>query len=252
MIQATPAYGASVYSAISSQRRSSASAEKTVESSSLLPSQQPSTDDPVTLSRQGIRQAASLYQSDQQSSEIENQNESAPKGQDGQYLTEQEQQKLQKLKLRDSEVKAHEQAHLSTAGQYAAGGASFSFETGPDGVKYAVGGEVPIDMGKEDTPEATILKMQTVKRAALAPANPSSADRMIAAQADQKAAQARQKIMSEQNSNAQDLLTSESSSSASVQASNTGSDTNQPEPVEALPRQTLAINTYKQIASMIQ
>jgi len=250
MIQATPAYGASVYSAISLQSRSSASVSKTVESSSNIPPQQQSTDDTVILSRQGMLQAAGINQSGQQSSDSKEQTSSPPKGKDGELLTEQEQQKLQKLKLRDSEVKAHEQAHLSTAGKYAAGGASFSFETGPDGAKYAVGGEVPIDMGKEDSPEATIMKMQTVKRAALAPANPSSADRMIAAQADQKAAQARQELMREQNSNTQELL--EPDSSLSSQTSTSSDNSVQPQSVEGFPRQTLAINAYKQIAAMIQ
>ncbi len=98
-------------------------------------------------------------------------------------LTLEELKTTVELQKRDTEVRTHEQAHLSAAGQYAAGGASFSYVTGPDGKRYANGGEVPIDMSKEKTPEATIQKMRTVRRAALAPANPSGADRSIAAQA---------------------------------------------------------------------
>jgi len=78
-------------------------------------------------------------------------------------LDEQELQELQQLKIRDSEVRAHEQAHLAAAGQYARGGASFTFQKGPDGVSYAVGGEVGIDVGREKTHEATISKMQVIK-----------------------------------------------------------------------------------------
>jgi SprA-related family len=81
-------------------------------------------------------------------------------------------------------LRAHEQAHAAAAG--ALGGApSFKFERGPDGRSYAVSGEVQIDVSAvSDDPEATIRKMQQVKRAALAPADPSGPDRAIAARAD--------------------------------------------------------------------
>jgi hypothetical protein len=103
---------------------------------------------------------------------------------------------IQKLQLRDAEVKAHEQAHLSAAGQYAAGGASFTYTTGPNGKRYATGGEVPIDLSKEKDPQATLLKMSQVRRAALAPATPSAADRSIAARATMIAAEASKEINS--------------------------------------------------------
>lgn len=113
-------------------------------------------------------------------------------------LTEEELRELTELKTRDAEVRAHEQAHLSAAGGFAAGGAGYTFQQGPDGKRYAVGGEVPIDVGKERTPQATIEKMQTIRRAALAPANPSAADRQIAAQASATEAQARQEVLTEE------------------------------------------------------
>lgn len=122
------------------------------------------------------------------------------KGTDQKPLTDEELLKLTDLKQRDTEVRSHEQAHLSAAGAYAAGGASFSYTTGPNGKRYATSGEVPIDISKEDSPAATILKMQTVRRAALAPANPSSADRAIAAQASAKEAQARKELQTQENS----------------------------------------------------
>ena len=122
-------------------------------------------------------------------------------------LDSQELQQLNTLKQRDREVRTHEQAHLSAAGQYARGGASFSFQKGPDGHSYAVGGEVGIDVGKERTPEATITKMQTIKRAALAPANPSQADRRIAAQAAVKEATANKELLQQRQ---EELLQSES------------------------------------------
>jgi len=109
-----------------------------------------------------------------------------------------EQQQISKLAARDREVRSHEAAHSSIGGQYA-GGASFTLKQGPNGISYAIGGEVPIDVSAiPDDPAATIRKMQTVQRAALAPAEPSSADRAVAAQAAQVAQQARAQMQSNQ------------------------------------------------------
>jgi hypothetical protein len=100
-------------------------------------------------------------------------------------LTAEEQAEVDELKQRDREVRQHEAAHLAAAGQYARGGATYSMKTGPDGNQYAVGGEVQIDTSPvKGDPEATIAKMQVVRAAALAPAEPSTQDRKIAAQAD--------------------------------------------------------------------
>jgi hypothetical protein len=113
-------------------------------------------------------------------------------------LSSEEKQALDDLKARDREVRAHEQAHLAAAGPYAKGPPSFEFQTGPDGQPYAVGGEVQIDTSKvAGNPRATLVKAQTIKRAANAPRNPSAQDRQVAAQAAQLEAQARQEIKEE-------------------------------------------------------
>src|SRR5690606_31300687 len=105
---------------------------------------------------------------------------------------------IRELKQRDQEVRAHEQAHAAIGGQYA-GAATFSYQLGPDGVRYAVGGEVSIDVSKvANDPQSTLDKMQQVQRAALAPAEPSSQDRQVAAQASQIAAQALSEIATQQ------------------------------------------------------
>lgn len=169
-------------------------------------------------------------------------------------LNPQQLQELEKLKTRDLEVRQHEHAHLAVAGQYASGGASFTYEKGPDGTKYAVGGEVPIDISKESSPEATILKMQVIKRAALAPASPSSADRMIASQADAKASQARQEINAQQNQDVQGLLSVENNPPSPSSPNIVINDGKEPLPVvsssEDSTRTSLMIDTYKFIASM--
>ena len=101
------------------------------------------------------------------------------------------QQEATELAARDREVRTHEAAHQAAGGGLA-GSASFSYETSPDGKRYAVGGEVSIDMGSERDPAATIAKMQRVRAAALAPADPSPQDLAVASQASQIEAAARQ------------------------------------------------------------
>jgi len=101
----------------------------------------------------------------------------------GSQLSPEDQAKVQALQQRDREVRQHEQAHLAAASGYAQGGAKYTYTTGPDGRQYATGGEVSIDVSSAGTPEATVQKMETVKRAAVAPANPSSQDHAVYAEA---------------------------------------------------------------------
>ncbi len=111
--------------------------------------------------------------------------ELSPEARLGGQLSEQEQKELDELRTRDREVRLHEQAHKAAAGPHG-GPISFSFTTGPDGKRYVVEGEVPIDVSPvEGDPEATIRKMQQIRAAALAPADPSAADRQVAARAQQ-------------------------------------------------------------------
>ncbi|OOZ35393.1 putative metalloprotease CJM1_0395 family protein [Solemya velesiana gill symbiont] len=110
-------------------------------------------------------------------------------------LTTQEQTQVRKLQRRDREARAHEQAHIAAGGGVVRGGASFQYTRGPDGKLYAAGGEVAIDTsGVRGNPQATALKAETIKRAALAPANPSSQDLQVAAAATLMAATARAEI----------------------------------------------------------
>lgn len=98
-------------------------------------------------------------------------------------LSEEALAQVEALKARDREVRAHEQAHAAVGGPYA-GGPSYVYQKGPDGQRYAVAGEVSIDVAPiANDPEATIDKMQVVIAAALAPADPSPQDRQIAATA---------------------------------------------------------------------
>ncbi|MER2490958.1 putative metalloprotease CJM1_0395 family protein [Catenovulum sediminis] len=130
-----------------------------------------------------------------------------------QQPSEQEQKEIDELQARDREVKTHEQAHASIGGQYASA-PSYEYEQGPDGKKYAVGGEVQIDVSVVNgDPQATIRKMEQVKRAALAPAEPSSADRNVANEASQKAQEARVELQKE---NIESISSSATITSANV------------------------------------
>jgi hypothetical protein len=112
-----------------------------------------------------------------------------------QQLSQDQQRQVTKLKQRDQEVRAHEAAHMAAAGGLASGGASFSYERGPDGRLYAVGGEVGIDTSAiKGDPEATLRKAQQIRAAALAPAQPSAQDQAVAAQAAAMEAAARSEL----------------------------------------------------------
>ena len=97
----------------------------------------------------------------------------------------QHEEEISQLKVIDTEVRAHEIAH-STVGGALAASPSYEFEIGPDGKQYAVAGEVSIDVSPvANDPQATIEKMEKVQAAALAPAEPSSQDFKVAAQASE-------------------------------------------------------------------
>ncbi len=117
---------------------------------------------------------------------------------DASQLTETEQKAVKELKTRDDEVRRHEEQHQSAGGQYASS-PTYDMTKGPDGVMYATGGEVRIDLAKESTPQATIDKMNQVRAAALAPQEPSVQDRRVAARAAQLAGEARAELLAPQH-----------------------------------------------------
>ncbi len=114
--------------------------------------------------------------------------------------TTHDQAEIAKLRERDREVRAHEQAHIAASGGLAKGGATFSFQRGPDGKQYAVGGEVNIDTSPvSGNPEATIRKAKQIRAAALAPADPSAQDRAVAASASTLEAKARRELQQKED-----------------------------------------------------
>lgn len=130
------------------------------------------------------------------------------KSADGEALTQEEKAQLAKLRARDREVRAHEQAHAAAGGALA-GAPSYSYQTGPDGKQYAVGGEVPIRASASSSnPRQAIAQLQQVARAASAPASPSGQDRAVAAQARAQIAELQAQLAQESQAKAQAAMES--------------------------------------------
>ena len=151
-------------------------------SSGLLP------QDEVELSDEALRRSSTVEESE--SPDAPNDDAETPAlGEDD--LTPEEKDEVKQLRERDAEVRRHEEAHASRGGQYA-GSPTYEYERGPDGKRYAVAGQVQIDVTPiPGDPDATIRKMTQVRAAALAPAEPSDADRAVASDAQQKIAEAK-------------------------------------------------------------
>lgn len=117
--------------------------------------------------------------------------ESSPMG-DSLDLSPEAEAQLRKLKQRDAEVRAHEKAHMAAAGGAAVGGPHYEYQKGPDGKQYAIGGHVDISVSSvEGDPAQKEENARKARRAALAPGQPSSQDRQVAAQAASMEAEAK-------------------------------------------------------------
>ncbi len=156
------------------------------------------TSSPVSVQADAGRRVAATSSSDSP-------NRSAAAGQQN----EAELAIIRELAARDREVRQHEMAHQMAGGQYT-GAATYTFERGPDGVMYAVGGEVSIDTSPvAGDPEATLQKAQTIERAALAPADPSPQDLKVAASARAMANEARAELLREERESLESEASSE-------------------------------------------
>jgi hypothetical protein len=132
--------------------------------------------------QQGVEQETRGVEKNESSNQTKkNQEQESNTTKDPTQLTTDEKAQLSELKAVDTRVKAHEAAHQS--GPAASGGASFTYQKGPDGVMYAVGGEVPVRIETGSTPQESIMNLQGVIATALAPADPSPQDISIASKA---------------------------------------------------------------------
>jgi len=110
-------------------------------------------------------------------------------------LSQDEKRLVTDLQSRDAEVKAHEAAHQS--GGASTGAATYTYQQGPDGKMYAIGGEVSVSFQTGSTPQETIANAQAVIASALAPANPSGQDMAVASSAMVMMMKAQQQVARE-------------------------------------------------------
>jgi len=112
-----------------------------------------------------------------------------------QELSKEEKRLVRELKQIARRVRRHEQAHKNVAGKYA-GRIYYDYTEGPNGKRYPTEGHIKLDTRKiRNQPEKNIDKMETIRKAALAPQKPSKTDRAIAMDARQKEMQSRTKLM---------------------------------------------------------
>lgn len=138
-------------------------------------------------------------------------------------LSMEEQRIVTELQAADTNVRAHEAAHMAAGGGLTSP-ASYTYERGPDNKMYAVAGEVGISTGEGNTPQESLNKAQTIRRAALAPADPSPQDLKVAAQAASMEMSARAEILQEKM--AQNSQNSNNSGDGSAENSNVNSAEN--------------------------
>ncbi len=111
-----------------------------------------------------------------------------------QGLTPREQFLILELRRTDREVRAHELAHYYNGRPYTAT-PEYWFVVGPLGNRYAVAGHVRFDFSPvPGDARATLRKFETLRRAALAPAQPSTFDLRIAMELDRSIAEMRTEI----------------------------------------------------------
>ncbi len=150
---------------------------------------------------------------------------------------------IQNLAQRDREVKNHERIHASIGGAFASA-PNFTYQKGPDGQLYAVGGDVSIDTSAvAGDPRATLEKAQVIIRAALSVPEPSVQDRQVAAQARVMAteAQAEMALLESPNEKATQTddavdesirIRSDAGNEKEIEASAKSSEKNEEEPDE--------------------
>lgn len=166
----------------------------------------------------GLSYYQPLYSIESQSVNVTQSSESnEQENSNNQYeLTQDQKMQVIELQRRDLEVRTHEAAHMS-AGAGLTTGASYSYQRGPDNKMYAIGGEVGIDTSPGKTPEETLKKAAQIKRAALAPAHPSSADLQVAATATNMELDAKMEIQKNQNQETKEKTEQNSQNSQSSQ-----------------------------------
>ncbi len=116
-------------------------------------------------------------------------------------LSEGEEELVKELQARDTEVRAHEAAHQAAGGGMT-GAASYTYQQGPDGKMYAIGGEVSISMSSGSSPQEAIANARQIAAAAMAAGDPSPQDHAVASSARVMEMKALQQLAKEEQEEA--------------------------------------------------
>jgi len=150
-----------------------------------------SEEDPLLVSQANERKAKHEKEQEEKKA-LEEEKKSDPN-----ELSEDEERLVKDLAARDSEVKAHEAAHQAAGGGMT-GAATYTYQQGPDGKMYAIGGEVSISTPSASTPEEAIQNARQVIASAMAAGNPSPQDFAVASSARLMEIKAQQQLAQEQ------------------------------------------------------
>jgi len=140
-------------------------------------------------------------------------------------LSDDEKRLVKDLSSRDTEVKAHEAAHQAAGGGMT-GVASYTYQQGPDGKMYAIGGEVSISMPTGSTPKETISNARQIAAAAMAAGNPSPQDFAVASSARVMEMQAEQQKAKEMQAELEETQGIETYANESASLNSTSKDDN--------------------------
>lgn len=108
--------------------------------------------------------------------------DSTAHGAGGKELSREDQELVDNLEARDAKVRNHETSHIMAAGGQA-GMPTYTYQTGPDGKRYAIGGSVNIATMTTGDTEQDARRANTAYRAAMATGEPSSRDMQAATRA---------------------------------------------------------------------
>lgn len=123
----------------------------------------------------------------------------------GRKLSQEEQKEVERIKRIDREVRRRELANRAVAGDYARGGVSFEYVTGPDGKKYAVEGHINIAVRSvPNNPKATIRKAQAIRNIKLT-SGTSPQGRSVSAEVARMEREARMELKTEQRKESDDV-----------------------------------------------
>ncbi|HEY9203979.1 MAG TPA: putative metalloprotease CJM1_0395 family protein [Sulfurimonas sp.] len=134
--------------------------------------------------------------SDEEKIEKEQEEKKSAEDSSTEKLSEDEKRLVQDLRSRDAEVRTHEAAHQAAGGGMT-GAASYTYQQGPDGRMYAIGGEVSISIPSGSTPQESMRNAQQAIAAAMAPADPSGQDFAVASSAMVMLMKAQQQLLKE-------------------------------------------------------